>query len=509
MTLGELAEVVTITEDEEGIPRYRPENRLRSPEEVLTICGSLVTVSPEMSIRAGRGLYSSDSASHDRDRAQRTLRPSHFSVQEFLVSQRILRGQSRNYGISAESAHKNIATTCLAYLLQFDSSDGLETKAISEENDGALALYAARYWIHHFQSQDADIPVVLEELFHTPRSVQFLNWIRLYDPERRSATPQWHRDEETVLSPLYYACLAGLHTTVRSLLNQGADLATQGGDYGNALQAAAYEGHRSVVELLLDRGADKDGRGGEYGTAAQAASFRGHEKVLRLLLERYVDVNADGGKFGCALQAASYGGHARIVRLLLERSADVNMVGGEYGTALQAASYKGHEVVVRLLVQKGAIVMIRGGRFGSALQAALYRGHGALAKLLLQLGAETDLSGEAYVRILQVAAHKGHKQVVQLMLDRGADPDERGHHGNALQAMFQPTFQPYPYRGINREVVQMLWDNGARLLINSSATRSNSHLSSTDWISGAEKMATSLDRNDLSSMKMERRKSCP
>lgn len=509
MTLGELAEVVTITEDEEGIPRYRPENRLRSPEEVLTICGSLVTVSPEMSIRAGRGLYSSDNASHDRDRAQRTLRPSHFSVQEFLVSQRILRGQSRNYGISAESAHKNIATTCLAYLLQFDSSDGLETKAISEENDGALALYAARYWIHHFQSQDADIPVVLEELFHTPRSVQFLNWIRLYDPERRSATPQWHRDEETVLSPLYYACLAGLHTTVRSLLNQGADLATQGGDYGNALQAAAYEGHRSVVELLLDRGADKDGRGGEYGTAAQAASFRGHEKVLRLLLEQDVDVNADGGKFGCALQAASYGGHARIVRLLLERSADVNMVGGEYGTALQAASYKGHEVVVRLLVQKGAIVMIRGGRFGSALQAALYRGHGALAKLLLQLGAETDLSGEAYVRILQVAAHKGHKQVVQLMLDRGADPDERGHHGNALQAMFQPTFQPYPYRGINREVVQMLWDNGARLLINSSATRSNSHLSSTDWISGAEKMATSLDRNDLSSMKMERRKSCP
>jgi hypothetical protein len=46
----------------------------------------------------------------------------------------------------------------------------------------------------------------------------------------------------------------------------------QGGEYGNALQAASYaRDHEAIVKLLLDK-ADVNAQGGEYGNALQAAS---------------------------------------------------------------------------------------------------------------------------------------------------------------------------------------------------------------------------------------------
>jgi hypothetical protein len=39
-----------------------------------------------------------------------------------------------------------------------------------------------------------------------------------------------------------------------------------------------------VVRLLLEAKADVNAQGGEYGNALQAASFWGHEKVVRQLL---------------------------------------------------------------------------------------------------------------------------------------------------------------------------------------------------------------------------------
>lgn len=58
-----------------------------------------------------------------------------------------------------------------------------------------------------------------------------------------------------------------------------------GGEYGTALQAAAYFGNLKIVQLLLERGADVniEGEGGTHGTALQAAAGRGHSEVVELL----------------------------------------------------------------------------------------------------------------------------------------------------------------------------------------------------------------------------------
>ncbi|KAI1586661.1 ankyrin repeat domain containing protein [Pyrenophora tritici-repentis] len=68
------------------------------------------------------------------------------------------------------------------------------------------------------------------------------------------------------------------------LLDKGANPNAQGGDYGNALQAASAGGNEQVVKMLLDKGADVNAQGGHYGNALQAASAGGYEAVVKILV---------------------------------------------------------------------------------------------------------------------------------------------------------------------------------------------------------------------------------
>jgi ankyrin repeat protein len=79
----------------------------------------------------------------------------------------------------------------------------------------------------------------------------------------------------------------------------------------------------SVGTMVETTQTDVNAQGGEYGNALQAASYKGHMKIVQLLLEKGAEVNAQGGKYGNALQAASCGGHMEIVQLL-EKRAHVN-----------------------------------------------------------------------------------------------------------------------------------------------------------------------------------------
>ncbi|PWO15022.1 hypothetical protein PtrARCrB10_12117, partial [Pyrenophora tritici-repentis] len=52
--------------------------------------------------------------------------------------------------------------------------------------------------------------------------------------------------------------------------------------------------HEAIVKLLLNKGADVNAQGGEYGNALQAASAGGHEAIVKLLLDKGAGVNAQG-----------------------------------------------------------------------------------------------------------------------------------------------------------------------------------------------------------------------
>ncbi|KAJ7689309.1 ankyrin repeat-containing domain protein [Mycena rosella] len=280
-------------------------------------------------------------------------------------------------------------------------------------------------------------------------SAPYITLSRLWTAEEPSFGPR------PILPPLYLLAQIGIGQVVWELLKQGADVNTKGGRCGNALQAAAKEGHTNIVHHLLDHGADVNTQGGRFGNALSAASWGGHNETVQLLLEQGADVNMQGGNYGNALQAACFGGYTTIVQLLFEQGADVNAQGGLYGNALTAASSRGHSNTVCLLLEQGADVNAQGDYFGNALNAASWWGHNETVQLLLKHGVDVNAQGGYYGNALQAASSEESKEIVQLLLEHGADVNAHGgKHGNALQAAAAA-------QSGSEEIVQLLLEQGA------------------------------------------------
>jgi hypothetical protein len=106
-----------------------------------------------------------------------------------------------------------------------------------------------------------------------------------------NADTPWRRDIDfsltlsQIASPVYYTSLLGLNRVLHELINicqnptskRRDPINTQGGRYGNALQAASVKGHDKIVRMLIDAGADVNAQSGDYGNALQAASVNGHQ----------------------------------------------------------------------------------------------------------------------------------------------------------------------------------------------------------------------------------------
>ena len=269
LLVEEISEVVAI--DPERDPAFDCQEVLEDPLDALDICSSLVTIAtPEESfLQMGRrGSVST----------RKVILLAHYSVKEYLISARC---RQDLYRMQNAACNEFIAKSCLKYLLQFQSSVSFTDESIEESK---LALYSAEFWTTYIQgvSYKAEaLNRLVMELFLTGNDA-YLNWIRIYDPDKPGEDPDITRQLENVPTPLYYASLLGLTKIVSLLiLEAGADGNAQGGGYGNALQAASARGHDQVVQRLLEAGADVNAqRGGGFSNALQVASAGGHDRVV-------------------------------------------------------------------------------------------------------------------------------------------------------------------------------------------------------------------------------------
>jgi ankyrin repeat protein len=385
----------------------------------------------------------------------------HQTAREFLLadlpgSASIPQGMKWQHSVAMQDAHRMLSECCVRFLSFFNSDADLFADATNKRTNctanDALLDYSAQFWPMHFRescfssSRDAVISH-LALIVSDPKSRGFTQWSRIH----------W---KDTYTRPqtnihLVIASLFGHNAVVQLLVDKGADVNAQGGEYGNALQAASERGHEQVVKTLLDKGANVNAQGVVYGNALQAASARGYEQVVKMLLDKGANINAQGGMYGNALYAASWRGHEQVVKMLLDKGANVNAQGGEYGNALYAASVEGHEQVVKMLLDKGANVNAQSGEYGNALQAASAGGHKQVVKTLLNKGANVNARGGRYGNALQAASERGHEQVVKMLLDKGANVNAQGgRYGNALYAALVEGHE---------QVVKMLLDKGANV----------------------------------------------
>jgi ankyrin repeat protein len=430
--------VDAIAVDTNGDPYFCPKYRMPVPQEISCYCSSLVAVVP----------ITERSNGEDSNRTE--LQLAHFSVKEYLISHRLDSDIAPKF--QEPIARAAIAKVCLAYLLHF--SQEVPPEEIRQRFP--FAYYSARYWMTNASgAKDSDnrVPEFINELF-CYQEASYNICYSLHRPDQRWSDGPVNRGEKPA-SGLYYAAVGGLLHTVDRQLNRDAEVNAEGGYFGNALQAASFNGHEQIVRLLVEKGANVNAEGGWYGNALQAASSSDHEQIVRLLVEKGANVNAEGVEYGNALQAASYGGHEQIVRLLVEKGANVNAQGGELGNALQAASYGGHEQIVRLLVEKGANVNAQGGHFGNALQAASFNGHEQIVRLLVEKGANVNAEGGEYGNALQAASYGDHEQIVRLLVEKGANVNAQGGwYGNALQAASSSGHE---------QIVRLLIEKGANV----------------------------------------------
>jgi hypothetical protein len=115
--LDEVAEVVAVDPDDYcGLDM---DEILEDPLSALDICASLVTTS--YSNTAGLQWNGNDNT--QKPGARRVLALAHYSVKEYLTSDRISKSLASVYALQENASNAIIARSCIGYLLQFQDAE--------------------------------------------------------------------------------------------------------------------------------------------------------------------------------------------------------------------------------------------------------------------------------------------------------------------------------------------------------------------------------------------------
>ena len=338
LRVKELAEIFAIEFGSNAAPSLVEGWRPEDPEEaVLSACSTLISIITD-------------------DNDSKIVQFSHFSVKEFLTSDRLQTMDVENvrqYYIPLQPAHTLLAQACLTVLLQLD--ENVDKKRLEAF---ALVFYAAEHWVDHakFQNVVSQIQDTMEDLFN-PMKPHFRAWIWMHNADPWSFWPEFDECPSPPppdLTSLYYAALCGFSGLAEHLIIKHAeDVNAKCCDDSTPLHAASYRGHIDVAHVLFDHGAHINAQKDGHILPLHIASCHGHPEVVQFLLEHEATVNAREMFGRTPLYYASQNGHREVVQLLLDHGADAN-IKGLFMTPIQIATMMGHYDVARLLQGHGA-----------------------------------------------------------------------------------------------------------------------------------------------------------
>ena len=408
----ELAEVLAIDFDAtRGIPELNEDLRWEDQEQaVLFACSSLITI-------VGEG-YS------------RVVQFSHFSVKEFLTSDRLATSMidaSRCHHIRLEPSHTIMAQACLSVLLCLSS---LLPGDVHENSP--LARYAAEHFGDHaeFENVLTHIRGGIDDLLDAdkPHFAAWL-WVRrtnfVYgDPERPEA------------SPLYHVAGFGFRGMVEYLISKHPEDINVRGLYGTPLHAALHEGHADIALSLLGHCSDVNIRGIGDRTPLHMAVDFGLLEITRVLIERHADIDARDSRGRTPLHPTMPGDSGTfddryfdVVQYLLEHGADVDAQADTgHPAPLHLASYWGGVKIAQLLLDHGANINVRDEKGRTQFHRTLinmgyeFEDYGIDdMKFLLDYGADVDALDVDHSTPLHVASQFGNAKAARLLLEYNAN----------------------------------------------------------------------------------------
>jgi hypothetical protein len=332
LRVEELAEIFTIEFGSNValslVEGWRPED----PEEaVLSTCSTLISIIG--------------------DKGSKIVQFSHFSVKEFLTSDRLQTTHVENvrqYYIPLEPAHTLLAQACLTVLMQLD--ENVDRKRLETF---ALAFYAAVHLVDHarFQNVKSQIQDAMEHLFD-PMKPHFRAWVWIHNMAPWSFSAGLEESPSPPppdFTPLYYAASCGLSGLAnRLIIGHAEDVNAWCCGVCTPLHAASLRGYVDVVHVLFDHGADINAQLSDGLVPLHLASMHGHLKVVQFLLEHKAAVDARDHYKCTPLYDATNKGHLEIVRLLLDHGADPNIQCWSE-PLFHTATMNGHHDVAQLL----------------------------------------------------------------------------------------------------------------------------------------------------------------
>ena len=404
LLVEELAGFLMFKSEEGGSLTFEEDWRPENPKDmVLLTCSSLIAV------------VNVDGSP--------VIQFSHFSVKEYLTSNRIAKGRVSRYYIPLESSHLFVTRACLVILIQLDEH---VTKTSIKEL--SLAPYAGQYWAEHaeFGNVSLDTEDLIKRLFN-PKNHHFKNWVWIYDTVSRiSMLSGFESPSDPHYSvPLHHAARHGFHRVAEWLItacSQDVDDFRYDlhHDFNIAIHIASKYGQFKIAQVLLKHHADVHAAIMCGQTPLHAASWSQNPKpeIIRLLLEYGAEVNSedDTGWTPLFLLSSSTG-NLEVAEVLLEHGADPNV--RPRCSPLYAAFQWGHLDLVQLLLKHGADPNARDDHGDTLLHVASGRDLRAV-EWLLGHGVDVNSQGSGGITPLQVASQHEQKYIVQYLLQHGA-----------------------------------------------------------------------------------------
>ncbi|KAI8626725.1 hypothetical protein F5Y19DRAFT_466225 [Xylariaceae sp. FL1651] len=261
LTLEELHTAIAIELD---IDHLDEESLLRSPQDIVTLTGGLLSVT---------------------DKGNITL--AHMSVKNYLLSPEIRQSKTANFfALSRFDCSKSLFRSCMRYISYSHFNDGPCRSAVDflhRLHKFPLLKHAAISWPYYYRASDADIsiePDVMRFFAEESRNL-FMSWVQVINAE----SPFFWDFYPRHATGLYYAATFGLTTIVRELIGSGVALDAPGSRYGGtALHGAVYRMHTPAVKLLLEAGADVNKADFLQSSPLHTAAALGDIGIVKLLL---------------------------------------------------------------------------------------------------------------------------------------------------------------------------------------------------------------------------------
>jgi uncharacterized protein len=189
----------------------------------------------------------------------------------------------------------------------------------------------------------------------------------------------------------------------------------------SVLADAAEQRDNTSVRKLLETGADINAAQVDGTTALHWAAYYDDAETVALLVRAGANVNAVNRYGVPPLAQACTNGNVAIVKVLLQAGADANatMKGGE--SVLMLAARSGSVEAVKALLAGGARPEARERLGQTALMWAAAEGHTAVVRALLDAGADINATVDSGFNAFFFAVRGGHLDTVRAFLAAGVD----------------------------------------------------------------------------------------